>query len=93
MTTPAYALDTQSWKDLYRVAMCESDLNKLSERIATAEAALILRARQLSYTSVDNTEEQKSLDDAMCILHGLRSFFETSRSAVNSGGQDYRKSA
>jgi hypothetical protein len=66
-------LDAQSWKDLYQIVMGESDVNKLSDRIADAEAALVLRARQLFYTSGDSSEEQESLDDAMCILHALRS--------------------
>ena len=62
-------LDAQSWKDLYQIAMCESDVNKLPERIADAEGAIVLRARQLFYTSGDSSEEQESLDDALCILH------------------------
>ena len=41
-------LDAQSWKDLYQIAMCESDGNKLSDRIADAEAAIVLRARSCS---------------------------------------------
>jgi hypothetical protein len=66
------AFDTQSWKDLYQAAMCESDLNKLPERIAEAEIALEMRARELPSTSEDNFEEKESLDDAPCILHALR---------------------
>ena len=67
------ALDVQSWKDLHQIAMCESDVNKLPERIADAEGAIALRARQLFYTSGDSSEEQESLDNALCILHALRS--------------------
>ena len=51
--------DTQSWKDLYQIAMCESDGNKLSDRIADAEAAIVLRARQLFYTSGDTAKSRK----------------------------------
>jgi hypothetical protein len=50
---------------LYQAAMCESDANKLSERIATAEAALVLRARELFYASIENSEEQESLDEGL----------------------------
>jgi hypothetical protein len=75
-------LDAQSWKDLYQIAMCESDVNKLPERIADAEAALVLRARELFYTSGDNVEEQDSLDDAMCILHALRNSLKRRPTAV-----------
>lgn len=34
------------WKELYNAALFESDKNKLSERIANAEWALALRARE-----------------------------------------------
>ena len=74
--------DAQSWKDLYQAAMFESDVNKLTGRIADAEAALVLRARELFYTSGDNFEEQDSLDDAMCILHALRNSLKRKRTAV-----------
>ena len=53
--------------------MCESNVNKLPERIADAETALIMRARELFYTSGDRFEEEESLDDGLCMLHGLRS--------------------
>jgi hypothetical protein len=74
--------DAQSWKDLYQAAMIESDVNKLSDRIADAEAAIVLRARQLFYTSEDSSEEQESLDDALCILHALRSSLKHRPTAV-----------
>jgi len=66
-------LDARSWKDLYRAAMGESDLDKLAERIADAETALVMRTRELSFTSGDKFEEKDSLDDALCILHALQS--------------------
>ena len=50
-------LDAQSWKDLYQIAMCESDVNKLPERIVDAEAAIVLRARHLFYPSVGSDEQ------------------------------------
>ena len=75
-------LDTQSWKDLYQAAMCESDLNKLPQRIADAEAVLLMRTRELSYTSGDKFEEKDSLDDALCILHALRSSLKRRPTAV-----------
>jgi len=87
-------LDAKSWRDLYQVAMCESDMDKLSERIATAEGALVLRARQLFYTSVDSSEEKESLDDAMCILHALRSSLKHRPSIIQRNrSEGCRKSA
>lgn len=76
------ALDPRSWKDLYQAAMCESDLNKLPERIADAEAMLVMRTRQLSCTPGDRFEEKDSLDDALCILHALRNSLKRRPSAI-----------
>ena len=81
-TASCVSFYTQSWKDLYQIAMCESDVNKLPERIADAEGAIVLRARQLFYTSGDSSEEQESLDDALCILHALGSSLKRRPTAV-----------
>jgi len=59
-----------TWKDLYHAAIHESDLNKLPERITDAEIAVV---RELFYTSDYRIGEEESLDEAMCILHALRS--------------------
>ncbi len=75
-------LDAQSWKELYRTALGESDLNKLAERIADAETALLMRTRELSCTSGDKFEEKDSLDDALCILHALRNSLKRRPSAI-----------
>jgi len=71
-TAVCRALETQSWKDLYQAAISESNLNKLPGRIDDAEAALVIRARELYYAVADELEEKESLDDAMCILRALR---------------------
>ena len=81
-TASCVSFYTQSWKDLYQAAIHESDLNKLPERIADAEGAIVLRARQLFYTSGDSSEEQESLDDALCILHALGSSLKRRPTAV-----------
>jgi hypothetical protein len=87
-------LDAQSWKDLYQAAMCESDMNRLPERIAEAETALAMRARELFYTSEDRFEEEESLDDAMCVLHALRSSLKRRPSVIQSTTSlDYVRSA
>jgi hypothetical protein len=73
-TAVCKGLDTGSWKDLYQAALFESDLDKLTERIAEAETALVMRARELFYASESNSgEEEESMDYAMCALHALRS--------------------
>jgi hypothetical protein len=78
------ALETQPWKDLFQVAICESNVDKLPERIDDAEAALVIRERQLYYTAEDDFEEKESLDDAMCILHSLRRSLKRGPPAVQS---------
>jgi hypothetical protein len=65
------SLYTPSWKELYHAAICEPDLAKLPERIAEVETALVLRARELFYSSGNEIEEE-SLEDAMYVLHALR---------------------
>jgi hypothetical protein len=87
-------LDAQSWKDLYRAAICEADVHKLPDRITDAETALVTRARELFYASGDKSEEEESLDDALCILHALRSSLKRSPTAIQrTSNFDYPKSA
>ncbi len=62
-----------SWRDLYTVALLESDDAKLSERIAEAEWALVLRTQELSYAAGDHIEEESDLNDAKYSLNALRS--------------------
>jgi len=87
-------LNAQSWKDLYQIAMCESDVSKLSDRIADAESAIVLRARELFYTSGDRFEEEESLDDALCVLNALRSSLKRRPSpSQGTTGLNHLKSA
>ena len=84
----------ESWKDLYQAAIFEPDLNKLPERIAEAESALIVRARELFYTAGDSVEEGGSLDDAMSILHALLNSLKHRPTAIQKMNDlDYLKSA
>ena len=81
-TAACKASSTRSWKDIYQAVICESDLSRLPERIADAETALVMRARDLLYTSADRFEEEESLDEALCILHALRNSLERRPSAI-----------
>ena len=65
--------ETRHWREFYKSAILEVDLNKLPERIAEAEKALVERARELFQKPGDNIEEKQALDDAMYALHALRS--------------------
>ena len=93
-TAVARGLKGQPWREVYHAAICESDLNKLPERIDDAEAALVKRARELFHAVGDEAEERESLDDTMCILHALRTSLKHRPSAVQSKRDlDYPRSA
>jgi len=66
------SLDRRAWRKSYTAALFEIDKTKLAERIAHAEKALALRARELFYAAGDNIEEGQALDDAVYALHALR---------------------
>ena len=68
--------DSRYWRQLYRAALFEIDKSKLSERIAEAERAVVLRARELFQAADDNGEEAEALDDVMYALHALRSNYQ-----------------
>ena len=62
-----------NWKDLYVAALLESDAEKIPSLIATAERAIIDRAKELFVTAGDHIEEESALDDALYALHALSS--------------------
>ena len=65
---------------MYKAALFEVDKARLPDRIAQAEKALALRARELFYEAGDNIEEEQALDDTMYALHALRNRPQTYRS-------------
>jgi hypothetical protein len=67
-----------AWRDLYRAAVFEVDKTRLPERIAQAQEALVVRARELFHLAGDNIEEEQALDDTMHALHALRNTSQTS---------------
>jgi len=71
-TDSSKSLESSAWRDLYKAALFEVDKTKLPERIAQAEKALVLRARELFHRAGDNIEEEQALDDTMYALHALR---------------------
>jgi hypothetical protein len=54
-----------------------TDKQNLCPRIALAEKALILRARELFATSGDNDEEAQAIDHALYALRALRKLLAT----------------
>jgi hypothetical protein len=65
--------DSRHWIELYKVALSEIGKSKLAERIAEAEKAVVLRARELFHAAGDNGEETEALEDVMYALHALGS--------------------
>jgi hypothetical protein len=67
------APDSRHWRELYKAALSEIGKSKLQERIAKAEKAVVLRARELFQATGDNGEETEALEDVMYALHALGS--------------------
>jgi hypothetical protein len=63
----------KSWKELYRAAVFETDKNQVSVRIAHAEWALAVRARELFHADSEHLQQRQAVDTAIYALHILRS--------------------
>ena len=70
--------NSRAWRDLYKAALFEADKTRLPHRIAQAEEALVVRARELFHMAGNNIEEEQALDDTMYALHALRNTSQTS---------------
>ena len=71
------------WAQFYKAALFELDANKVSDRIAEAETALVTRAYELFHLAGDNIEQEQAVDDAMYALHALRSALKCRPNAKN----------
>ena len=76
-TSSSISLNSRAWRDLYKAALFEPDKTRLPDRIAQAEEALALRARELFHVAGDNIEEGEALDEAMYALHALQNTLQT----------------
>jgi len=76
-TGSSKSLDSGAWRDLYKAALFEVDNARLPERIAQAQKALALTARELFHMAGDHIEEEQALDDTMYALHALRNTSQT----------------
>lgn len=85
-TGSSKSLDGGAWRDLYKAALFEVDHARLPERIAQAEKALALRARELFHIAGDNIEEEQALDDTIYALHALRNTSQSSHCIPRRSG-------
>jgi hypothetical protein len=70
-----------NWRELYSAALFETDKNRIPNRIAEAEKAIIGRARELFSAGSDTIEEDQALDDALYALHALQNCLHFSSAA------------
>jgi hypothetical protein len=71
----------QSWRELYTAALFEKDTNRIPERIAQAEKAIVARSRELFAATSDTIEEDQALDDALYALRALQSCLQMQAAA------------
>jgi hypothetical protein len=62
-----------AWHVLYNAALFETDRERIPQRIAEAETAILVRMRELFVVTTDHIEEDVVLDDALYGLRALRS--------------------
>jgi len=60
------------WRELYTAALFETDCKVIPNRIADAEKAIVVRARELFAAGGDSIEEDQALDDALYALRALQ---------------------
>ena len=82
--------DGRRWQQCYRAAILETGHGRLPQRVAEAELAIVVRARELFGASVDHFDEQEALDDALYALHALKTSWlhRMSYASSRDGGRE-----
>jgi hypothetical protein len=80
----------RGWKELYELAMMETDPAKLSPLIADAHGAILDRIQETLTKPV--SAERERLGDALNGLRTLRHEVNSWRNKTNGDGSDLRKS-
>jgi hypothetical protein len=62
----------KKWRELYTAALFETETDRIPGRIADAEKAIMVRARELFAAGTDTIEEDQALDDALYALRALQ---------------------
>jgi hypothetical protein len=71
-----------AWHSLYQAALFETDRERIPERIAQAERAILTRIKELFFVTADHIEEDLILDDALYALRALRSCIRVEANAA-----------
>ncbi|MGC2447800.1 MAG: hypothetical protein WA477_09150 [Candidatus Sulfotelmatobacter sp.] len=71
-----------AWHALYQAALFETDRDRIPERIAEAERAILARIKELFFVTADHIEEDLILDDALYALRALRSCIRVEANAA-----------
>jgi hypothetical protein len=61
------------WREMYKAALFEVDIDRQLQLIAEAELVLTFRAWERFQSKDDHIEEETALEDALYALHALRS--------------------
>jgi hypothetical protein len=77
------AEDGSHWRELYRAALLELDLDKLGERVKVAEEAI--RARASLNGGIVN-DERIAIQDALAALNVLKNGIKPSNPAISDSG-------
>jgi hypothetical protein len=64
---------SSEWKEVYKAALFEEDHDKIPQRIADAEQALMARAHELFPAGLEQAREQDAIENAMYFLRVLAS--------------------
>ena len=73
MSTAIASNPQLAWHALYQAALFETDREKIPQRVAAAEKAILWRIKELFVTTADHIEEDMVLDDALYAMRALRS--------------------
>jgi hypothetical protein len=71
--------DHYAWRSSYTAALFEDDATKVAALIALAESQIIARARMLFDPQGENGREMSELDNALHMLHILKSCVKVGR--------------
>jgi len=71
-----------AWHVLYHAALFETDRDRVPQRIAEAEKAILSRMKELFAAETDHIEEDVVLDDALYALRALRNCVATTEAAA-----------